>query len=237
MSTEIGILCITAASLGCFHTLIGPDHYLPFIVLSKARNWTQFKTLWVTFWCGVGHVFSSVVLGIIGISMGILMRKIEWLESARGEVAAWMLIAFGLLYGIWGIKKGIQKKKHLHEHMHEDGTSHLHSHGHLGGHTHVHSTGQDKSITPWILFLIFVFGPCEPLIPLLMVPAAKNSIPGLVLVTLIFAAATILTMLLMVGLALYGIRFIHLKSTERFAHAIAGFTLALSGLGIQFLGL
>jgi len=33
MSNELMILLVTAASIGFFHTLLGPDHYLPFIVI------------------------------------------------------------------------------------------------------------------------------------------------------------------------------------------------------------
>ena len=50
MSTEAVVLLGTASTIGFIHTLIGPDHYLPFIVLSKARNWstkkTRFKHRW-----------------------------------------------------------------------------------------------------------------------------------------------------------------------------------------------
>ena len=41
MSNEIAILTATAASIGFFHTLFGPDHYLPFIVMAKANNWSK----------------------------------------------------------------------------------------------------------------------------------------------------------------------------------------------------
>ena len=58
MSTEINILIATAASIGFIHTLIGPDHYLPFIMMSKARGWSVAKTLWITLACGVGHLLS-----------------------------------------------------------------------------------------------------------------------------------------------------------------------------------
>lgn len=237
MSSELTILIGTAASIGLIHTITGPDHYLPFIVLSKARGWNTAKTLWITFWCGIGHVVGSVVLGFVGISIGMLVSKMEWIESIRGGLAAWMLIGFGLLYGIWGMKKAMKSKMHDHPHAHVDGSVHVHTHTHFGGHQHVHTEKDKKSLTPWILFLIFVFGPCEPLIPLLMVPAAKQSVLGLTAVTAVFAVTTILTMLVMVRLSLLGTQFIQLKKAERFAHAIAGFTLFLSGLGIQFLGL
>lgn len=80
------VLLVSAASLGVIHTLLGPDHYLPFIVLSKARNWTRPRTLWITFISGVGHVTGSVILGLIGIGMGISLSKLEAIEAS---MAAW----------------------------------------------------------------------------------------------------------------------------------------------------
>jgi nickel/cobalt transporter (NicO) family protein len=38
MSQELTVITITAASIGLFHTLMGPDHYLPFIVMARARK-------------------------------------------------------------------------------------------------------------------------------------------------------------------------------------------------------
>ena len=64
MDNELLLLALTAASLGFIHTALGPDHYLPFIVLSKARNWSVPKTMWITFISGVGHVGGSVVIGV-----------------------------------------------------------------------------------------------------------------------------------------------------------------------------
>ncbi len=71
---------VSAATLGVIHTLLGPDHYLPFIVLSRARKWTRTRTLWITFISGVGHVTGSVILGLIGIAMGISLGRLEAIE-------------------------------------------------------------------------------------------------------------------------------------------------------------
>lgn len=236
MNNEITLLAITAASIGFFHTLFGPDHYLPFIMMSKARNWSTPKTMLITFLCGVGHVGSSVILGIIGVSVGIALTRIEFFESFRGNLAAWAFIAFGLVYFIWGLRKAIRNKPHTHLHIHEDGTSHEHDHAHIKDHSHVHES-KGKTITPWILFTIFVLGPCEPLIPILMYPAAKNNIGGLILVTLIFAVVTISTMMVVVYVTSTGIKLIPLKKMEKYSHALAGAIILFSGLGIQFLGL
>jgi hypothetical protein len=69
--------------------MLGPDHYLPFIVMARARKWSLTRTTAVTVLCGIGHVLSSVVLGIIGIVLGISLNKLEALESFRGGFAAW----------------------------------------------------------------------------------------------------------------------------------------------------
>jgi len=237
MSQELTILIITAASIGFFHTLLGPDHYIPFIVFAKARRWSVTKTTWITFLCGVGHIASSVVLGIIGIALGIAVTKLEFIESFRGNIAAWALIAFGFMYFVWGLRRAFRNRPHEHVHEHIDGDVHVHEHIHSSGHVHVHDGKETKNLTPWILFTIFVFGPCEPLIPILMYPAAKNSFRGVILVTTVFGGVTILTMLGIVLVSVLGIQFIPMTRLERYNHALAGATIFLCGLAIQFLGL
>ena len=233
MTDNLTALTITAASLAFVHTVLGPDHYLPFIVMSRARKWTIYKTSWVTLLSGFGHVISSILLGTIGIGVGIALNKLEFMESVRGDLAAWLFVLFGLGYMSWGIYRAVKNKPHKHIHYHGNGTSHVHEHTHLEEHDHTHK----NNITPWILFTIFFLGPCEPLIPLLMYPAAKNSSWGVAQVSIVFGLVTMLTMLGLVLLASYGLKFVRLGKMERFAHTIAGATILLSGIAILFLGL
>jgi sulfite exporter TauE/SafE len=237
MSSELTILLTTAASIGFFHTLLGPDHYLPFIVMAKARQWSIAKTAWITALCGIGHVGSSVVLGLIGVAMGIAVGKLVSVESVRGDLAAWAFIAFGLAYFIWGVRRAIKNKPHTHRHIHEDGSIHEHEHTHHDNHAHVHDTPARANITPWILFTIFVFGPCEPLIPILMYPAAQSSWGEMALVASVFSVITIGTMMTVVLLAAKGFSFLPMGKLERYSHALAGFIIFASGAGIKFLGL
>jgi sulfite exporter TauE/SafE len=193
------------------------------------------KTSLITILCGIGHVMSSVVIGVIGIVFGIAIMKLEALEAFRGNLAAWAFIGFGFMYCAWGIHRAIRNKPHKHIHMHTDVADHSHVHSHAGEHVHVH---QEKgNITPWILFTIFILGPCEPLIPILMYPAAKSSVSGLFLVTVVFGGVTITTMLTIVMVSAWGISLARLGWLERYSHALAGATICLSGLAIQFLGL
>lgn len=236
MNTDILILCATAASLGLIHTAIGPDHYLPFIVMSRARNWSLAKTSWITFLCGLGHVLSSVILGLLGVLIGVQVMKLEALEEFRGSIAAWLLIGFGFAYMIWGLHRALRNRPHVHTHVHDKDGRHMHEHSHTDGHAHVHD-GQKATLTPWILFTIFVFGPCEPLIPLLMYPAAESGLWATVLVAAVFSVATIGTMLTIVLVASWGVSFARLGRLERYTHALAGATICISGLAIHFLGL
>ena len=237
MSNECAILMVTAASVGFLHTLLGPDHYLPFIMMARARRWSLLKTGWITFLCGVGHVGSSVLLGMIGIALGIAVTKLETVESFRGDLATWALIAFGLVYFVWGLRKAWRMKPHEHPHTHIDGVAHDHVHSHLSGHVHIHAEEGNSNITPWVLFTIFVLGPCEPLIPILMYPAAQESVSGIVWVTAVFGSVTILTMLGIVMASSWGFHMIPLRKAERYSHALAGGAICLCGLAIQFLGL
>jgi len=53
MSPELIALTVTAASLGFIHTLLGPDHYVPFVAMSKARHWSITRTSLVTLLRGI----------------------------------------------------------------------------------------------------------------------------------------------------------------------------------------
>ena len=227
------LLAVTAVTIGFIHTVFGPDHYLPFIFMSKARNWSNGKTMIITLLCGLGHVMSSILLGTVGVAVGIAIFRLEKIEAVRGEFATWALIAFGFTYLIWGIHRALKHKAHAHDHFHGEGIAHSHTHSHTEEHAHPHH--RDKSsVTPWVLFTIFVLGPCEPLIPILMYPAARNSIHTLILISLLFAGATIATMMGLVVSGCIGYSLLPTKRIERYTHAMAGATLSLCGLAMLF---
>ena len=228
------ILLITAASIGFIHTLIGPDHYLPFIMIARARSWSLRKTTLITVLCGVGHVLGSVVLGLVGVAFGVTLGKLESIESFRGDLASWLLIGFGIAYTVWGLRIGLRAKVHTHNHDHRD-EIHQHAHHHLGNHVHLH--GNPNTVTPWTLFIIFILGPCEPLIPVLMYPAAQSDWFALAKVTFVFGTVTITTMTIIVIAIFKGLVNFNLGFLEKYVHAIAGIIIALSGLAIKFLGL
>jgi len=231
---EIILLSLTAASLGFIHTALGPDHYLPFIVLSKARHWSVPKTMWITFVSGIGHVGGSVVIGLVGIALGISLNKLTFIEGFRGDIVALLLIFFGLLYTIYGFHKFLKNGGHHHlpnilipKNLHE--IKHQVSHG-------LEEKVDETRLTPWVLFIIFVFGPCEVLIPMLFIPAVQRSNIGMASVAIFFGITTIATMMFIVYLGYLGSSLLKFKSKEKYMHLIAGLVILGAGLGMHFLG-
>jgi len=218
--SSILILLGSALSIGFIHTIIGPDHYVPFIVISRARKWSTTRTMAVTIICGMGHVLSSILIGTIGIAAGSALGKLKAIEGIRGDIASYALITFGIIYGLWGIWRG--RKGHGHIHLH--GGRHLDS-------------SNARSVTFWTLFIIFVLGPCEPLIPLLMFPAVSHSWYVLILVASVFGITTILTMTGMVYAGVKGVTAIKTDFVEKYVHAIAGGIIAFSGMAIRIFGI
>ena len=208
LSPELIILLASAASIGFLHTLLGPDHYLPFVSMAVARRWSWSKVLSITVICGFGHILGSVSLGLVGIWVQAEVGDVMLIEGWRGDLAAWLLFSFGLLYLAWGVRYAGRNETHRHSSAHPQ----------------------------WIIFIVFILGPCEPLIPILMYPAAKASLAGVLLVTVAFGAATLLTMIAAVALSYYGLRKFHFPGMSRYGHALAGATISLCGASILFLG-
>jgi nickel/cobalt transporter (NicO) family protein len=208
LSPEMIVLLTSAASIAFVHTMMGPDHYLPFVAMAVARGWTWSRVLLITLACGAGHVLGSVLLGMLGILAQAQLGDLVAFEGWRGDLAAWLLFSFGLVYLAWGIRYAGRHEVHRHSSAHPQ----------------------------WIIFIVFILGPCEPLIPVLMYPAAKASVTGVLLVTGVFGAVTLLTMLAAVALSYHGMRKLHFPGLSRYGHAMAGATISVCGASILFLG-
>ena len=231
MTTTLFALAITAISISFFHTASGPDHYLPFIVLSRSRKWSITKTIMLTIVCGLGHILSSVFLGSIGVFLGWQLNKITFFQDFRGNVASWAMLLFGTIYLLYGLWLAYKNKAHKHfDVMGEDVYVYEHKHGDI-------IMPKDRiKVTPLVLFAIFVMGPSEPLIPLLFYSGLNRSMTEIVTLVSIFTISTVVTMLGMVLLGIYGYSFVKTEKLERYTPAISGAVVTLCGIGMVFLG-
>ena len=208
------MLAAAAATVGSLHSL-APDHWAPFAAVARARDWSTGRTARVTVACGFGHVTVSVLLGLLGLLLGreVLTNFAGKLEAAAGV----LLIAFGLAYAAWGVRHAAGKRFHGHAHAHYD---------------HVHDPSR---LTAWGLFLFFSADPCVAVIPL-FIAASPLGWSGMLAVALVYEAATIGTMVLLVLPARAGARVLRLSWLDRYGDAAAGGLIAAVGLLVMGLG-
>lgn len=204
MADSFSALVISTISIAVVHAF-APDHWLPFVMIGKAQKWSKMRHVWITSVASIAHVGSSVVLGGIGIALGIATIELQGVEAIRGEIGVLLLIGFGIAYAVWGWK-------HARNHHH-----------------HSFQVDNKKVVTLWTLFGVFVLGPCEPLIPLMFLATAYGA-SGVVVVTGVFAAVTLLMMVGQTLLGGSGIRLIKHEPAEKYSHAMAGFVIVLTGV-------
>ena len=94
-----------------------------------------------------------------------------------------------------------------------------------------------RTVTFWTLFAVFVLGPCEPLIPLFVLPASRGRWGVAATTAVLFGVITVVTMTSIVLAGLAGLRRVSLGGLERWAHAMAGAVIALSGGAVLLLAL
>jgi sulfite exporter TauE/SafE len=241
MTAELLTLSSAALLTGFVHCICGPDHYIPFAAMSRLGVWSLKKTLLVTAICGVGHVVGSAALGFFGIAVGVILFQLESVEQLRGDVAAWLLLAFGAVYLTWGLFYARRSRRQVVDidppsetPTSNSSTERLTSRSlkttvsddtvrPADAHTHRHPRDKGTGrFTPWVLFLIFLFGPCEPLIPLLMYPAAQANVWSIVWVTAVFGVTTLVTMVGIVALIYWGAVATRWQTMEIYGHAAGG---------------
>jgi len=248
----VAALAAAAASIGLLHTLAGPDHYVPFIAMARAGRWSGRKTVTVTLLCGLGHVLGSLLLALGAVALGRSLEGavagVTGLADVRAGLATWLLIGFGGVYAAWGLKQAARGRVHAHVHAHADGTVHLHPHAHEEpAHLHAHGVAaapgvagaepRRRTLTPWLLFAIFLFGPCEPLLPLVLAPELAGQSAAFLPIVLAFTAATLAAMLACVAIGLRSAALLdrpRFAGLARFQHALAGLLVLGCGVAMKY---
>jgi putative Mn2+ efflux pump MntP len=209
-----GVLALAAITLGSLHT-IAPDHWVPFAALARAQGWSRGKTARVTALCGFGHVTVSVLLGVLALGCGLEMLKI--VGQRMEALAGILLVAFGLVYAVYGLRRTAGRHVHGHHHAHYD---------------HVHDA---QAMTPWALFLLFSADPCVAVIPILFAAAPLGAVRTTVVVSA-YELATIGTMVLLVLPAAAAAQKVTGHWVEHYGDAVAGGVIAAVGVLVTALG-
>ena len=209
-----GTLMTTAITVGWLHS-IAPDHWVPFAAVARARGWSVARTTRVTLFCGFGHVTVSVLMGLLGLGLGLSVLEVfgRRLESLAGI----LLIAFGLIYGTWGLRRALGRQIHGHSHSHYD---------------HVHDPTR---VTVWGLFLLFSADPCVAVIPLIL-GAAPLGPARVVALVIIYELSTLAAMVAFVLPARAGVNVVKARWLDQYGDATAGAVIAAAGLLVIGLG-
>ena len=224
-------LATVAATIGSLHTL-APDHWVPFAALARAEHWSARRTAAITAACGLGHVTVSVALGLLSLVLGLeLMHALgERLEA----VAGFLLIAFGVMYGLWGLHRAMRDRIHARLH----GVLPPHGHG-VDHHHHHHDHHRDErggGRSAWTLFVLFSADPCVAVVPMLFAAAPLGWVSTLVVV----AAYEVSTIATMVGLALparAAVSTVRGAWADRYGDALAGGIITVVGVFVAVVGI
>jgi hypothetical protein len=214
------LLVATVAAVGVLHTLV-PDHWAPIVVIARQRRWSRTRTVRAAAIAGVGHVTSTLVLGVVLWFAGAVAAS--HYGHVVNVVAALALIAFGAWIAVagWRELRGHGEPGHHHHH-------------HDGGH---HEGGQDRERgeTPVAVSqrttLLLILG-SSPMVEGLPAFLAASTYGAALLATMaaVFAAATIVTYAAVTAAALRGLERISLGPLERYGEVLSGLVVAAVGV-------
>lgn len=224
-------IAVTGFAVAFLHALI-PTHWLPFVLVARARQWSHARTLAVSAGAGLGHIILTSILGL-----GIAWFGFQ-LEETFGHVFPWIaaliLFALAAFYGRRQLRgEGIC-------HHRPPGSHHAPSEtcGHEHGHTHWdEEMSGSRLVEPasgdWAaaggLFVMLTLSPCEAFLPVYL-SGVRFGWQGFVVLSLILAVATLVGMTLITWLTLIGFDRLRVKRFERYEAGLLAALFAVLGL-------
>ncbi len=230
-SAVLTTIAATGFTVAFFHAAI-PTHWLPFVLVSRARGWSRGKTLLVSTFAGLGHVALTSLLGL-----GIAWFGFK-LEERAGQIFPWVaggvLLAIGLFY-FWRQASGRGVMHHHpagghHQESAECGHAHEHSHwdDELKGSTLVSAKAGDWAAISG-LFMMLTLSPCEGFLPVYL-SGVQFGWTGFFVLSAILALGTLAGMLVFTWLTLVGLEKFQVQKFERYEAAMLGTIFTVLGL-------
>jgi hypothetical protein len=180
--------------------------------VGRAQGWRARMTLGAAALAGMVHVISTAIVGGLIVAAGLALE--ERLAGVLPWLAAAMMFGFGAYYLVRALRTRASAARD--------------------------EPGRDKpgrAVSDRAAFLglmaLLALSPGEVLLPLYL-SGAQHGLHGLILLTLTFAAGTILGMVLLTGAAFMGASLLRLERLARFEGAILGAALIILGLLVAF---
>jgi nickel/cobalt exporter len=200
---------IGAALVGILH-MSAPDHWLTLCVLARNKKWAPKKLFGVSFMTAIGHVALSVAMGLIVVVIGLVFSHLisYYLDTGIGLV----MVGAGLVVGIIPlVRKSAPHQHHDHDHNEEK------------------KFGKLTSKIGYFAILGAALSPDPSIIPIYLSAISAGFYFALEL-SVVFAVASILTLLLLVQLGTVGLAKTLAKIPEKYNDSMVGFVIMAIGI-------
>jgi len=235
--TVLTSVAITGFTVAFFHAAI-PTHWLPFVLVARARGWSRGRAIAVLALAGLGHVGLMSLMGL-----GIAWFGFR-LDEHIGEVFPWvaggLLLAFSAYY-LWRQWTG---RGICH---HNPPGGHHHADEHCAGEHEESHWQEELKESPLVsektgdwtavsgLFVMLTLSPCEGFLPIYL-SGVQFGWRGFIVLSAILALATFGAMTIFTWLALVGFDRFRLNRFERYESGLLGALFGVLGLIIILLG-
>lgn len=232
-NTLLTTVAATGFTVAFFHAAI-PTHWLPFVLVSRARGWGRSKTLAVAAFAGMGHVLLTSLLGLAIAWFGFHLD--ENFGHLFSRIAGVVLIGIGAYYG-WRQWRGAGICHHVVTGSHHHASKHC---GEERGRSHWEEELKDSRLVSGDraaiggLFLMITFSPCEGFLPVYL-SGVQFGWYGFFVLSAILAVGTLGGMMLFTWLTLLGFDRLKLKRFERWEAGMLGALFGVLGVIILFL--
>jgi hypothetical protein len=230
-STALATIAATGLTVAFIHAAI-PTHWLPFVLVARARGWSRAKAVGVAIFAGLGHVALTSLLGLAIAWFGFELD--EHFGHAFTKVAGGVLLGVSFFY-FWRQWRG---KGILHHHTpggHHEPSARC---GHEHGHSHLEAELEGSALVSkrkgdWVaitgLFVMVTMSPCEGFLPIYL-SGVKFGWTGFFVLSGILAVGTLGGMLLFTWLTLIGLQKVELKRIEHWEAAMLGVVFMTLGV-------
>jgi cytochrome c biogenesis protein CcdA len=204
-------LFAAAAGVGFGHAIL-PDHWAPLAVLGRARRYPLAKVARLSGLAAVAHVLLSIVLGGVLIAIGLQFRAS--IQSAQDTIVGAVLIATGVGFGAFEL------------------LGRGHSHDHHADHDHRHDAHEQRGLRGLAAIMVPFGAAASPDLTILPVFLAATTVGAATAIgsVLIFAAATIATIVCLTLAATRGGYQISGQWLDHWGNAITAVVLVLIGI-------
>ena len=183
-----------------------PTHWLPFVLVGRAQRWSVARVMTAVVTAGLAHILSTAVVGSLIVAAGLALNR--WVEGLLPHLSAALLFLFGAFYlARASLKRPVTAG---------------------GPATELAEPAVSDKAAFWGLVLMMAVTPGEVLLPIYL-SSATEGVGALALLTLTFAAGTVLGITLLAALATAGYSILRLERWARYEGAILGGALILIG--------